>query len=79
MKAPLWIKLSVFLPLILLTDYLIMVTLGCATCLFGFGNDYYCGSYCLVGKLILGLSAFFFIYMVYPDIRKVFMKTKSND
>lgn len=78
MKAPLWIKLSVFLPVILLMDYLIMVLLGCATCLFGFGDDYYCGSYCLIGKIILALSAVLFIYLISPDIRKIILKTKSN-
>jgi len=72
MKASLMIKVFLVLPLILLFDYLLMVILGCSTCLFGFGKDFYCGTYCLAGKIILALSAVFFIYLVYPDIRKLF-------
>jgi hypothetical protein len=71
MKISLWIKIGLVLPLLLLFDYIMMVLLGCATCLFGFGEDYYCGSYCLIGKLLLIASAAFFIYLVYPDIRKL--------
>jgi len=77
MKASLWIKLCFVLPLIFLFDYLIMVLLGCATCLFGFGNDFYCGGYCLIGKIILLLSAAFFIFLNYPDIRKL-CKNRSH-
>lgn len=74
MKAPVWIKLVIYLPLIMLADYLLMVLLGCASCLFGFGEDYYCGEYCIIGKVLLGLSAAFFIFLVYPDLVKLYKK-----
>lgn len=71
MKAPLFIKIFLILPAILLVDYLFMVLLGCATCLFGFGDEFYCGPFCIVGKLILVLSAIFFGYLIYPDIKTI--------
>jgi len=71
MKAVFMIKLFLVLPLIVLFDYVLMVLLGCSTCLFGFGSDFYCNGYCLTGKILLALSAAFFIYLIYPDIRKL--------
>jgi hypothetical protein len=77
MKAPLFIKLFLVLPSILFADYLLMSLLGCATCLFGLGEEFYCGPFCIVGKLILVLSAILFGYICYPDIRKA-LKSKKN-
>lgn len=77
MKVSLWIKFGLVLPLLLLADYIIMVLLGCASCLFGVGDDYYCGGYCLVGKLILIFSAAFFIFLILPDLKKL-LKRKDN-
>lgn len=77
MKSALLIKFSLVLPLILLADYVLMVILGCASCLFGVGNDYYCGTYCMLGKLILLGSAVLFGYLVYRDIRRY--KSEKSD
>jgi len=66
------IKLFLVLPLIFLFDYVLMVILGCSTCLFGFGKEFYCGPYCIFGKIILALSAAFFIFLIYPDIKIMF-------
>ena len=77
MKSALLIKFSLVLPLILLADYVLMVILGCASCLFGVGNDYYCGTYCMLGKMILLGSAVLFGYLVYRDIRRY--KSEKSD
>lgn len=77
MKAPFFIKLFFVLPLILFADYLLMALLGCTTCLFGLGDAFYCGPFCLAGKIILALSAIFFGYLIYPDI-KALIKSKKN-
>jgi hypothetical protein len=77
MKTSILIKLLVILPVILLADYILMVLIGCATCLFGFGNDFYCGPYCLIGKSILLLSVVFFGYFIYPDLKKIFKPNSS--
>ncbi len=70
MKAQLFIKFFFVLPLILFADYLLMLLIGCATCLFGFGTEIYCNSYCTMGKIILFASAVFFGYLVYRDVKK---------
>ena len=77
MKGSLLFKMVFILPVLIFADYLIMVLLGCATCLFGFGKDFYCGDYCLIGKIILFLSAVFFIYIIYPDV-KALINNKKN-
>lgn len=77
MKTSLLLKIGFILPLILFVDYVLMVLLGCATCLFGFGDDFYCGPYCLMGKIILGLSGLFFVILISPDISKMFKPTKN--
>jgi hypothetical protein len=78
MKKPVIIKILLVLPLIIFVDYLIMAVLGCVTCLFGFGEDFYCGSFCLAGKIILALSAVFFGYLIYPDIRAFFKQNMNG-
>ena len=76
MKTQLLLKVVLVLPIILFADWVIMVLLGCASCLFGFGDNYFCGSYCLIGKGILLLSAVLFIYLLVPDIRKMLNHNK---
>jgi hypothetical protein len=78
MKIPLVIKLCIILPVLLFSDYILMVLIGCATCLFGFDNDFYCGQYCIFGKIILGLSLLFFGYLVYPNIIQLFKSLKNG-
>jgi hypothetical protein len=77
MKSSLLLKLFVVLPSILFLDYLLMVLLGCATCLFGFGEDFYCGTYCTMGKIILALSAVLFLFLIFPDIKEI-IKNPGN-
>jgi hypothetical protein len=45
MKKTLLLKLVFGLPLVIFVDYLLMAILGCISCLFGFGDDYFCGTY----------------------------------
>jgi hypothetical protein len=71
MKASAFFKIYMILPLILFVDYLLMALIGCTTCLFGLGENLYCGSFCLAGKIIPALSIIFFGYIVYPDIMAI--------
>jgi hypothetical protein len=71
MKTTLFLKLVIGLPLVIFVDYLLMAILGCVTCLLGFGDDYYCGSYCLVGKGILLSSAVLYGWYLFPEIRSL--------
>ncbi len=40
MKALLFIKIFLLLPLILFADYILMAIIGCTTCILGFGEDF---------------------------------------
>ena len=77
MKASIYLKIFFILPLILFVDYVLMAIIGCTTCLFGLGDEFYCGSFCLAGKIILALTAIFFGYLIYPDIKEA-IKTARN-
>ena len=77
MKNSLILKVLLLLPIIIFFDYVLMVIFGCASCLFGFGDNFYCGAYCIVGKMIFGLSLLFFGYLLYPEIVK-FLKSFKN-
>jgi hypothetical protein len=77
MKSKLFLKLCIGLPLVFFIDYILMAILGCTSCLFGVGESFYCGSYCLLGKGLLLLSAVLLGLYLYPDIRKLFY-TKSH-
>lgn len=78
MKASILIKIFFVLPLILFIDYIVMAILGCTTCLLGLGEEFYCGSFCLAGKIILALSAIFFGYLIFPDIKAIFKLKKHG-
>jgi hypothetical protein len=71
METKLSFKLLVILPLIAFADYVVIAILGCTGCLFGLGDDFTCGAFCLIGKIILALSGIFFLYLIFPDIKKI--------
>lgn len=77
MKASVLIKVFFVLPLLLFADYILMAILGCTACLFGLGEKFYCGFFCLAGKIILALTAIFSGYILFPEIKAIF-KPKKN-
>ncbi len=78
MKALVIFKVFILLPLLLFLDYVLMVLIGCSTCLFGLGDGFYCGPYCILGKLILGLSVIIFLLLLFPDIKRFFEEMKNS-
>jgi len=77
MKSRLFWKIMIILPLLMFLDYILMALLGCTSCLLGMGEDYYCGKYCLFGKIILLLSVILFFRIIFNDLR-VFFKATEN-
>jgi len=72
MEVKIAFKFLVVLPLIMFVDYLVMALLGCTGCLLGMGEGFTCGPYCIIGKIVLGLSAVFFLYLILRDIKKYY-------
>ena len=54
-----------------------MIAFGCITCLFGFGDAFYCDSYHIIVKIVLATSAILFLFLIFPDIKDLF-KTITN-
>jgi hypothetical protein len=79
MKPTLILKLVIGLPLVVFIDYLLMAILGCVSCLLGFGDDYFCGSYCLLGKGLLLLSAVLYGWYLFPELKKIFQAKSQFD
>ena len=67
MKTEILSKMLLLMPTILFVDFLFMTLLGCLTNIVGFGDDFYCGLYCDIGKGILLLSALIFVYLLLSD------------
>ncbi len=79
MKTTLLLKVVIGLPIVIFADYLLMAILGCVSCLLGFGDDYFCNSYCLLGKGLLLLSAVLYGWFLFPEIKKLFQaKSQSS-
>ncbi len=79
MKTTLLLKVVIGLPIVIFADYLLMAILGCVSCLLGFGDDYFCNSYCLLGKGLLLLSAVLYGWVLFPEIKKLFQaKSQSS-
>jgi hypothetical protein len=74
MKSKLIIKLAVVLPLIIFVDYIVMSALGCISCFFGAGENYFCGIYCIIGKILAVFSIVFFLYLIFPEIKSLIVK-----
>jgi hypothetical protein len=70
MKTEILSKVLLVLPTILFIDFLLMTLLGCLTSQLGFGEDFYCGLYCVIGKGILLLSGLIFVYLLLPETIK---------
>jgi hypothetical protein len=79
MKTNLYLKIMIGLPLVIFIDYLLMAMLGCISCFLGFGNGYFCGPYCLLGKGLLVLSAILFCLYIFPDVKSLFHAKKQID
>ena len=77
MKTSIVIKVFFLLPAILFFDYILLALIGCTGCLLGLGDDFYCGPYCIFGKIVLGLTAVFFLYLIFPDIIHLFKMLKN--
>jgi hypothetical protein len=78
MEAKLAFKFLVILPLILFVDYLILVLLGCTGCIFGAGDNFTCGIYCIIGKITFALSGLFFLYLIFHDLKKIYQERKNG-
>lgn len=69
MKSNIVLRLSVILAFILIVDYVLMAVLGCASCLFKFDDNFYCGTFCVFGKIILLISAAIYSFIVYSQFK----------
>jgi len=77
MKTSIILKVFLVLPIILFIDYILMIIIGFLSWFLGFGENFYCGSYCIFGKIILTVSAIFFGIIIFPDMIELFKSEKK--
>ena len=77
MKTSFFVKLFLVLPVVVFADYVAMSVMGATASIMGAGDDFYCGTYCFIGKGVLLLSAMFFIYILFPNLKQ-FFKQRLN-
>ncbi len=77
MKASFSFKVLLGLPLILMVDYVFMALVGCGSNCLGAKNTFYCGPFCIIGKVVLLLSAVLFLFMFLPEFKQ-FLDHKKN-
>ncbi|WP_298263030.1 hypothetical protein [uncultured Lutibacter sp.] len=68
------LKLLVFGSALLFIDYIIMLAVGCTTCLFGFTSSFYDCNFCIIGKLVLLISFLILLLILLPDMKVQFKK-----
>ena len=71
MKNLLLIKVCLIFPVLLFSSYTVMAALGNIASFMGCSNDFFCGPFCLIGKIVLGLSAILFFFLIFPDIKSI--------
>lgn len=78
MKTQLFIKVVLLLPVMLFVDYVIMILFGSVSQLFGCGDDFYCGTFCNTGKLILGITTVLFFLFIFKEIKTIFQVWRNT-
>lgn len=68
------LKSLMLIPLLIFIDYVIMILVGCTSCLLGFTNDFYSCTYCIIGGIIIGISAITYGVFIFPDVKLLFRK-----
>lgn len=78
MKTLLFIKVVLLLPVMLFVDYVIMILFGSVSQLVGCGDDFYCGTFCTTGKLILGITTVLFFIFIYKEVKAIFQAWRNT-
>jgi hypothetical protein len=63
------VKIGLLLPLSLFVFYLSMILVGCIAGFLHCTHDFYCGPFCLIGKILGGFTVFLFFFSILPDIK----------
>ena len=71
------LKALVILPIIAFVDHLIMIIVGCTGSYFGFNNNFYECTFCMIGEIVLVVSLLAFLFVVSLDVISYFKQRNS--
>ena len=77
MNTRLMIKFGLLLPALLFAAIVLLVLIGCLGCFFQLGDGFYCGPYCKIAEIALGITVFLFFFLIFPDIKSVLIIRKN--
>lgn len=77
MKSHLLIKFGLLLPVLLFAAIILLVLIGCLGCFLQLGDGFYCDLYCKIAEIVLGITVFLFFFLIFPDIKSVFIIRKN--
>ncbi|WP_298370070.1 hypothetical protein [uncultured Lutibacter sp.] len=72
------LKSLIILPVIAFVDYILMIVVGCTSCLFGLSNSFYQCTFCTIGKIVLISSILGFIIYLFSDIWRLYTSKLQN-
>jgi len=75
MKNAMMFRICFIIPLVIFILYVVMILLGSVAHVVGCGDGFYCGAFCTVGKVLLGLSV---VLIFFPEIKELVLKGKSS-
>jgi len=71
------LKLLFLTTVIAFVDYLIMIVVGCAGGIFGFGNHFYECTFCYIGQALFLISIASIGVILYQDFKATFNKANA--
>jgi|GEM_PF-2139152 len=63
-------------PFVLFIEYVIFIIVGCVAFACGIKDSFFCGAYCIAGKIVLLITGLFFVTLLCFDIKKIRKKNK---
>jgi type III secretory pathway component EscU len=73
------LKSLFLLPALFIVDYILMISIGCVACFFGYAADFYECTFCNIGKIVLVVSLVAFVVALIPDVKSMMRKPKVDD
>jgi hypothetical protein len=64
------------IPFVLFLEYVVFIIIGCVASGCGMKESFFCGTYCITGKIVLLITGLFFVTLLCFDIKKIRKKNK---
>lgn len=77
MNTRLLIKVGLIIPALGFVLFVLMIVVGCFGCFIHLTENFYCGTYCTIGKIAIVASIILFFFLILPDIKSLFISREN--